>query len=219
MCTRTDRQCGAKMFPSKDSRNGRCGKISKSTPELNIPCDYSILGNRPLTEEQNMATTSEDMDSGKSSRLQLIVALYLQHPNHFLELELGSEKQESDTILYNSHPVQSNCRSILSPYNYLNWDNGSITSPLSDGSDGVAAISDQLVRILRYHFPSADPEEIIRSVKKARAQFSIDMMSCSPVPSPSTTPEDGPLSSLDRPLPDSTKSSFTLLTNSDRPKT
>lgn len=216
MCTRTDRQCGAKMFPSKDSRNGRCGKTSKSTPELNIPCDYSILGNRLLTEEQNMATISEVTDSGKSSRLQLIVALYLQHPNHFLELELGSEKQESNSILYNSHPVQSNCRSNLSPYN---GHNGSITSPLSDGSDGAAAISDQLVRILQYHFPSADPEDIIRSVKKARAQFNIDMMSCSLVSSPSTTPEDGPLSSLDRPLPDSTKSSFTFVDEQRPPKT
>lgn len=145
--------------------------------------------------------------------------MYLQHPNHFLELGLGSEKRDTDGILCNSESVQSNCRSILSSYNSLLRDNESVTSPLFDGFDEVAAISDQLVRILQYHFPSADPEKIMRSVKKARAQFSNDMTSCSPVSSSSTTPEDGPLSPLDRPLPDGTKSSFTFVDEQRRPKT
>lgn len=77
------------MFPSKDPRRERCRKVTRSTPESNLPCDYLMSENRLLTEEQNMATISEDTDSGKFSRFAANCSHVSPAPKSFLGTWIG----------------------------------------------------------------------------------------------------------------------------------
>jgi hypothetical protein len=112
-------------------------------------------------------------------------------PDSKTELELNSNTIQFLTLSY--HPVQAQ---ILPPklsvpdYYPTSWSSQRTSIEALKNAGDLVTTSENLVRILQHHFPSADSDVVTRVVQMVAARVT-STRSISSAPSCSTTPETG----------------------------